>query len=211
MADWLNTFFASYDHTLAAAMHGVQTAFGNVFFNLFSLTSKGGIPLILTGLILLLFQKTRSVGFRMLFAIAVGAIFTNLLIKPLVARPRPYFTEGTDYYDWWLAAGAQTESEYSFPSGHSTASMATAIALFFSLPKKWSWAFFFYPLVMGMARVYLMVHFASDVLFGFLFGAVGGVLGVLAANGIMRLFKGKVKTFWQEWSIVRLFRKKQDS
>ena len=180
MATWLDSFFHGFDFGILQAVHGFAEGTGGFFsplLHLITTLGDGGIGLIILGLLLSCFRRTRKVGFTVLFAVAIGAIFTNLTIKPLVARARPYTHEA--YAAWWQSMGAHLESEKSFPSGHTTATMAAMTAVFLTTPQKYSWTAFLFALLMGFTRLYFVVHYPSDILGGLLIGAVGAVLAYL--------------------------------
>ncbi len=182
MADWLNTAFQSFDYALLEFGHNLHNNAGGFFdgfMKFITVFGDGGIILILLSLCLIAFKKTRKIGITMLGAIAIGAIITNITIKPLVARPRPFADQSSVYYTWWKAVGAVQESEFSFPSGHSTASMAAMMAFFLAGNKKYSWTGFILALLIGFSRIYLCVHYPSDVLFGFIVGIIAGSLSYL--------------------------------
>lgn len=182
IAAWLNTACASFDESVAVAVHKLyETApgFFTPFLNFISLLGKGGAFLILFSMCLMLFRPTRRYGTAMLLGLAIGALITNLLAKPLVARPRPYTWEGSVYQKFWMDLGQHTESDKSFPSGHMTAAMAFSTALFLRGNRKVSWTIFLFAFAMGVSRIYLSVHYATDVLGGLVIGGVGGAAGYI--------------------------------
>lgn len=179
MADWLNTTFENFDFALLKFGHNMHLAAGGFFdgfMKFITIFGDGGIILILLSIALIAFKKTRKIGFAMLGAVAIGALITNITIKPLVARPRPFADESSIYYTWWNLVGAVQESEFSFPSGHATATMSAAMAFFLVGNKKYSWTGFVLALLVGFSRIYLCVHYPSDVLFGFIVGIVAGTI-----------------------------------
>ena len=191
LALWLNTAFAGFDEAVATAIHQLYVAAGwffTPFLSFISLLGKGGIFLILLSIVLMLFRKTRRYGTTMLLALAIGALVTNVCFKPLVARPRPYTHDGSIFQQYWEMLGKHTESDKSFPSGHMTASMAASLAVFLRGNKKVSWTALLFALAMGVSRIYLSVHYATDVLGGVITGSIGGFAGYAISNRIPESF-----------------------
>ncbi len=187
-AQWLNTAFAGFDQSVTAAVHRLYE-FGGPFFTpflkLISLMGKGGIFLILLSLALIVFKPTRRFGTAMLFGVSIGAIFTNLFIKVMIARPRPYADPAGFFYPLWDMMGRAMESDKSFPSGHTTAAFATMVPVFLLGNKRVSWTALIFAFLMGLSRIYLVVHYPSDVLGGLIVGTVAGILGTLLAQHVM--------------------------
>lgn len=184
-AAWLNASFAAFDTGITTAVHGLYDMAGwffTPFFEFISFLGKDGIILVLLSLVFMLFKPTRRFGTAMLFGVAIGAIFTNLVLKVAIARPRPYADESSIFYQLWLLVGQSMESDKSFPSGHTTAAFATMTAVFMTGDKRISWLAYIFAFLMGLARIYLVVHFPSDVLAGIIVGVVAGVLGTLLAR-----------------------------
>jgi undecaprenyl-diphosphatase len=210
MAQWLNTVFAGLDGGVFRALNSINCEFLNVFCKIFSYIGEKGIPLIIIGLILCCFVKTRKIGLGILFGIAVGAVFTNIVIKNVVARPRPYVSS-TEFSDFWLLAGGNIEGEYSFPSGHTTATTAFAVAVFMACDKKWSWSVLFGALIMGFCRIYLVVHYFTDVIAGLIVGSVAGVIGFFLVKLVYDLLEKykdkKICDLALNWSVTYLFKK----
>ena len=115
-----------------------------------------------------LFWTDRAAGILLIFAIALCALVCNLLMKPLFRRGRPFeFAEGVDV----LIA---EPSDRSFPSGHTMASF-TAAAVLWSLFGGWMGALALsLAFLIGLSRLYLGVHYISDVLAGAVFGFLLG-------------------------------------
>lgn len=117
--------------------------------------------------VLLFFRKTRSAGIMMIVSMLLVYTITQLGIKNIVQRPRPFvvrpLSEGLP--DHAHATG------YSFPSGHSAISFTCATILFMR-NKKVNWLFFIFAGLVGFTRMYMYVHYPSDVLCGAFFGVV---------------------------------------
>ncbi len=134
-------------------------------------TTLGNSGLLWIGLsvLMLCFKPTRRAGCAALLAMLLGLVCTNIVLKHLVARPRP----------WLDVAGliplVNEPDPNSFPSGHTCAAFAAAIAWYQTLPKRWMGAAGIVMAVcMGLSRLYVGVHYPSDVLAGALVGAVCG-------------------------------------
>ena len=116
----------------------------------------------------------------------------------MALRIRPYNTlqGNSDYWNWYIGAGALSESDYSFPSGHTTGAFEVATALFLCFKSEKKKIAYIFPVIaictMG-SRVYLMVHYASDVLAGLVVGIVAGILGYLIAKFIVKFIFEKTK------------------
>lgn len=212
VASWLNSTFADFDLAIFDFFHRLHdSAAGgllDVFFNAITTLGHDGIALIIISLILMLFKKTRKAGSAMLAGIIVGALFTNLTIKPLVSRPRPYTHLDSPVYQWWLNAGAQVESDRSFPSGHTTSAMAMVTGLFCVTNKKISWLAFLFAIFMGMSRIYLCVHYPTDVIGGLIIGAIGGIIGGLLVNWFYKHDEHKLNKAYINFSFANLSKKK---
>lgn len=197
-AQWLNSTFASFDQSVTLLVHrlyDVGGGFFSPFFEFISLLGKDGIFLVLLSLALMLFRPTRRFGTAMLFGVAIGALFTNLFLKVVIARPRPYADENSIFYQLWLMMGQHMESDKSFPSGHTTAAFSTMTALFFTGNKRYSWTAFIFAILMGVSRIYLVVHFPSDVLGGIIVGFIAGCIGAFLAR--------KLPEKWYSFSISK--------
>ena len=140
-----------------------------------------GLLFIALGLIMLLFKSTRKAGFSALCAMLIGLVVVNFTIKPLVARDRP-----------WLVIEnfvnlVPEKDPNSFPSGHTNAAFAFALALCMAAPKRWmKIAAVCAGVLMGLSRLYVGVHYPSDVLVGAVIGSLCGLAGAWV-----------VKTLWE--------------
>ena len=192
-AKWLDTAFSGFDYSILSFYHKTAEVAGFFFTPMAEILSfigeLGAFGLVI-GIILMLFKKTRKAGFCMLIAVGIGAVFTNLTIKELVMRARPFQSGNVDFSAWWSYVGAHTVSEHSFPSGHVTAAAAAMTGLCISVKPKWLIApASVYVIAMMAARNYLMVHYPTDVVAGLFVGALAGTASFFAVCGIVKLIK----------------------
>ena len=191
-ASWLNTTFAGLDHSVAQFAHSLHEGplggFLDWFMPAITFFADAGWAFLALGLILLCFKKTRKLGMATLGGVIIGALFTNVCIKNFVARPRPYADTASDFYTWYQAVGPRPESDLSFPSGHTTAAFAAITGLFFALGKKRKWRGWLYviPVLIAFSRIYLMVHYTTDVLAGMIIGTLSGFLASLITRAVVR-------------------------
>lgn len=159
-----------------------RTSFGDFVMPLISKLGNGGIIwLVLSGL-LCVFPKYRKAGVTMLTALALDVLLCNVMLKPLVGRMRP-FTVNTG-----MELLINAPKDFSFPSGHTAASFAAAFALLFVKNKLWIPSMILASLI-AFSRLYLYVHYPTDVLAGILLGLIVGV----AANVICRLAEPHIR------------------
>lgn len=199
-AEWINAVFAAFDQSITLAIHKLYELGGDLMttiMEIISLFGKHGLFLIALSLVLTFFKKTRRFGTAMCIGIALGAIFVNLYLKLAIARPRPYTLDF--YKQLWETVGKNVESDFCFPSGHTNAAFATMVPLFILGRKRWSWLALLFGVLMGISRIYLVVHFPSDVVGGMITGTVAGMIGTLISLFLPR--------WWYRWSV---FRKKEE-
>lgn len=133
------------------------------------LGDAGIIWIILTAVFLVI-PKTRRTGGVMLAALLVQTVLCNVILKNLFARTRPYDVNTTVQL---LVAKLH---DFSFPSGHTSASFTIVSALYFSKDKLWKPALVLACLI-AVSRLYLYVHYPTDVLGGMLTGVFSGYMG----------------------------------
>lgn len=132
------------------------------------ITSLGnaGIIWILISIGFLFFNKTRKIGCMGLLALFFSLIVNNVLLKNLVARVRPYDAIPE------LIPLVKKPIDYSFPSGHTAAAFSAACVFVRNLPKKFGIPLIVLAAVIAVSRLYVGVHYPSDVLIGLINGIV---------------------------------------
>lgn len=134
-----------------------------------AINNHGEIWLLLA-LIFLALPKTRRCGMAMLLALLLGLVVGNLVLKPWVARPRPFWT----YAD---IAALLHPGGFSFPSGHTVSSFCAATVCF-GYFRKIGISCYVLAALIGFSRLYLGVHYPTDVLCGAVLGVFLGTAAV---------------------------------
>ena len=135
------------------------------------ITSLGdvGFIWILISVILLFFKKTRKLGIQLLISILFAYVIYQLILKPVIARPRP-FTQNPV-----VELLIKAPKDFSFPSGHTACGFSFVIILFLAKNKWWIPSLILACLI-GFSRMYLYVHFPTDVICGALCGIIFGAI-----------------------------------
>ncbi len=216
MAEWLNLFFNDFDLFFGGIWHNLALNGGGIFtpfFKLITLLGEKGIIFFATAVVLMLFKPTRKTGVCIFGAVALGAIITNIILKDLVARPRPF--NNAIYNGWWVTAGQSVEDGFSFPSGHITACASASLAVVLSRGKKWLAPAIIVTALMCVSRVYLVAHYSSDALFACLVGGASAVGAFFITKALFGLFeKHEDKKFFNfilNFDIRNLFKKEEKS
>jgi len=145
----------------------------------------GGLIWIVIAIILLLFKKYRYAGLASAISLILTLLTVNICIKNVVARIRPYeVIEG-------LTRIVSEQSDYSFPSGHTAHSFAVGIVVFIMLPKCFGIPTLCLSVLMGLSRLYVGVHYPTDVLGGAIIGTIMALISVFIVGKIRNKFSGK--------------------
>ncbi|MBO6128169.1 MAG: phosphatase PAP2 family protein [Pseudobutyrivibrio sp.] len=144
------------------------------------LGDKGWFWIVLT-LIFLAVPKSRKLGIQSAIALVITVFVCNIVLKNVVMRCRPCWLEP----DVQLLVGIP--DDYSFPSGHTNASFAVATAIF-TRNKKWGIPALILAALIGISRLYVFVHWPTDVLVGLLIGVTGGIVSYFIVNYIYKKF-----------------------
>lgn len=126
---------------------------------------NGGIIWIIAAIVLLATKKYRRGGFALAVGLIAVLLIGNVTLKPLIARTRPFdLIEGIE-----LLIGAPRD--FSFPSGHTLSSVVAA-AILTMTDKRFGYLAIPLAVLIAFSRLYLYVHFPTDILGGIFIGAI---------------------------------------
>ena len=131
---------------------------------------------------LLLFKKTRRVGLGMGIAMLMGLLLCNLTLNPLCQRPRPYDYQ-FDVFNKLIPLLIEQQHDFSFPSGHTIASFEAAGVIALN-NKKWGIPALILASLIAFSRLYLYVHYPTDVLVSVLLGLALAFVGNQLAHRV---------------------------
>ena len=153
-------------------------------FIMIPITTLGnaGMLWIAIALILLLIPKYRRVGLGMGIALLTGLLLCNIIMKPVIARIRPYDYQ-LEHFEKSIALLIPAQHDFSFPSGHTLASFEAATVLLLH-NKKVGIAALIMACLIAFSRLYLYVHYPTDVLFSVAMGIGIGFWGRFLAQKI---------------------------
>lgn len=200
--------FLNFDLNVFAWIQSIQNSILNTIMVVITTLGDEGIFFIALGLVLMCFKKHRKAGVAVLVALLVMEVGNNLILKELIARPRPFFIFNPDaipldhknYAEILEKVTASVErlpelaarwvdtyrypdlvhapSSWSFPSGHTSSAFAAAFAVLW-YNRKIGIPTVVFAALMGFSRIYVQVHYCTDVLAGVLVGLVYALIGVL--------------------------------
>lgn len=181
---FMNSVFGSFDMAVFSGFAAVQndafTFLAKVFTCIGDLQFVIMYCFLASGL--LFFKRTRKIGVLIIAAVGCYVLFNDLIFKDHLMRLRPYnaLQGNSEYFNWYMNVGAIAESPYCFPSGHCCGTFAASTVLFFwlknDLKKPAAAAIFIIPVMVACSRLYLMLHYATDVIAGTILGILIGIL-----------------------------------
>ncbi len=180
---------------LEMIFQNLHNGYTDKIFPVITYMGEYGVFWITLALVLIFFVKTRRCGISMLCALLMGVVVGELIIKHLVMRDRPFIADEALQQFLLIAP----PSGYSFPSGHTCSSFAASMSIFFE-NKKWGIPAVLLACAIAFSRLFLMVHYPTDVFCGM-------CLGILCAVAA-RILYGKYGQKATDWVCARFAREK---
>lgn len=173
------SFIEQFDSSILLWLQNLRGPLDSVVTFITRLGDKGYLWIALA-VILLLFRKTRRGGFAVLLALVCNLFITNVWLKNAVERVRPYdMIEG-------LRSLIGEVSSWSFPSGHTSSSFAAAVAVALTFGRKIGVPAIILAVLISLSRLYIGVHYPTDVLAGAVIGTICGIVATLIVKAFMR-------------------------
>ena len=166
--------------TLLDAIQALRTPVGDWLMPLVTALGNGGVLWIAIGV--LLWLSGRRAALLVLLGLAIEAVCCNLVLKPLIDLPRPFEVRPD------VALLIDPPSDASFPSGHTGAAVAAVTGLWLGGVRRW-WVALILAIAIAFSRLYLYVHYPTDVLGG----VVLGIASALLAAKLVALFEAYLR------------------
>jgi len=177
----LNSCAVSFDLPILEWIQAnMQSGFMDTIMPLITLLGEDGIFWIAWSVLLMLFPKTRKTGLGMAFAMAFGLLLCNVTLKPLIERPRPYDFQLAQFGKE-ITLLIEAQHDFSFPSGHTIACFEASVAIMLS-NKKLGIPALIIAFLVAFSRMYLYVHYPTDVIVSIFLGSAFAVIGHIIAQ-----------------------------
>ena len=163
----------------------------DILMPLITYFGEDGIGWIAWAVILMLLKKHRKTGLGMAFALALGFVICNLTLKPMVGRIRPHDFQ-LEHFGITIKLLVDGLHDCSFPSGHTIASFEAAVVIALNHKKLGIGALILASLI-AFSRLYLYVHYPTDVICSIVLGTAFAFLGNFLAAKIMDKLPAKLK------------------
>lgn len=170
------------DFYILNAIQNMRNGFLDFIMPCITYLGSGGMIWIAVSIMLMLFRKKRKTGIAIIISLILGLILSTIILKGLVGRERPFNTAGAILNEASLLIGAPS-GRFSFPSGHSVSSFSAAAVLLF-YDRKLGLPALILAALIAFSRLYLYVHFPSDVLGGAMLGIVFAAVSIRIVNKI---------------------------
>lgn len=143
-----------------------------------------GLFWITVAVLFLLFKSTRKTGLALSIGLVINALIVNVWLKNMVGRIRPYeVVEG-------LKCLIPEPSDASFPSGHASHAFVAVAVIWIMMSKKYGIIALIISAIIAWSRLYLGVHYPSDVIAGIIIGIIAGVTGVIIVRAVEKRMGG---------------------
>ncbi len=175
--EFYNEFHFAWEMDFLQALQGIHSAPLDVIMKIVTYLGEAGLLWIALSIVLAIIPKTRKCGFTMMFAMAITFILGNLVFKNIIARGRPCWVDES------VAMLIKKPHDFSFPSGHTMNGITASLCIFFYYHKAGIGAIVVACLI-AFSRMYLFVHWPTDIIGGMLLGAIDAVISFFVVKKI---------------------------
>lgn len=168
--DFIKYIFANIHSDILTEAMKIITSLGNY-----------GLMWIVLSAILIAYPKTRAKGISMAISLIIMFISVNIIVKPFIDRARPFEAD----MEILKNIAVSLPKDGSFPSGHTAAAFAASVCAF-CYNKRQGMLLLIIAFLIGISRLYLGVHFPTDVMGGIIFGTLSGITGFKLGCKIMQ-------------------------
>lgn len=183
----MNVLYSLDGDILLWIQNNVRVSWMDGFFKTITHLGDAGLFWILLTVVLLCFKKTRKPAIYSAIALVGSVVITNMILKNAVGRIRPYEVVNG------LQCIVKLANDPSFPSGHTSASFASATALCPKLPKPWAICLMVLAALIAFSRLYVGIHYPTDVLAGLVIGLALGILVNVIGDRVVKNMQEKKK------------------
>ncbi len=185
----LNAWAIAFDLPI---LDWIQANMANPFLDkimpIITVLGDAGIFWMICAGVLFIIKKYRKLGIGMAIAMAMGLLVCNIILKPAVGRIRPYDFQET--LGVTINLLIEKQHDFSFPSGHTIASFEACTVLLLG-NRKFGIPATILAILIAFSRMYLYVHYPTDVISSIILGILFGVIGYLVSHNVTFSTKGK--------------------
>ena len=174
-----NIFYSQWELDLLHWFQSIHNIVLDWIVPKITMLANGGWFWIVATLLLLLLPLYRKIGVHAAVSLIMAVIICNVILKPWIMRCRPCWLEPE------VQLLVKIPHDYSFPSGHSNASFAVATAIFMRNKKLGIPAIVLAALI-AISRLYIFVHWPTDVIVGSLVGICCGIISYFIVNNVYK-------------------------
>ena len=178
--------FAKFDNNILDLLQEIHNpVLDKIMVFITTLGNHGVFWLLIGVLLILLWKDKRECGLSVILSVAFGFLLGNMLLKNLIKRSRPCWVNPD------IVLLVLNPTDYSFPSGHTISSFAAATAIF-CYSKKLGITAYIVASAIAFSRLYLYLHYPTDVIAGVIVGISVAIAAVYIVNKYYKSHLGKI-------------------